>query len=843
MAVSGSLQFSHEFGICKLHGVCGHFTQYKSTSGNHQVHLSRLPLSSHALRQGAWSLRLSDTIHRPIRPLPSRHSVFTCRSFFVPGQPNETPILKVTASALERSYNALRGTPVVLQLVPAIGIIAFAVWGLGPLVRHIRNLFLHRNDNNWKKSRSYHIMASYVQPMLLWTGATLICRVLDPVILPSEASQAVKQRLLSFIRSLSTVLAFAYCLSSFIQQAQKFFMETNDTNDARNMGFQFAGKAVYTAVWVAAVSLFMELLGFSTQKWLTAGGLGTVLLTLAGREIFTNFLSSIMIHATRPFIVNEWVQTKIEGYEVSGTVEHVGWWSPTVIRGENREAIHIPNHKFSVNVVRNLSQKTHWRIKTHLAISHMDANKINNIVADMRKVLAKNPQVEQQRLHRRVFLDNIDPENQALLILVSCFVKTSHFEEYLCVKEAILLDLLRVISHHRARLATPIRTVQKIYGDADVENIPFAETIFSHPEAGTNRRFLLVEPPSRINGDDKAKTRATRANEVQDAKAAASSSDSKATDPVSDNSVQNVSDNKQSKKTNSGDARSKSGNSGSVSTAVSTLAQPFKPHVDGMDSGVLNSKENTLGAASEKSPSLSVESNGEKAATPPPVPKAALEENIVLGVALEGSKRTLPIDDKAKAHATRANEVQDAMAATSPSDSKATGPVSDNSVQNGSDNKQSKKTNSGDARSKSGNSGAVSTAVSMSAQPSKPHVDGMASNVLNSKDNTLGTASEKSPALSVESSGEKAATPPPVPKAALEENIVLGVALEGSKRILPIDEGISPSRTPAEVKETRLNGSLSMAAGKDRKDRKDRKDNQVSSVPGSASSDKRDQDR
>lgn len=28
-----------------------------------------------------------------------------------------------------------------------------------------------------------------------------------------------------------------------------------------------------------------------------------------------------MIHATRPFVVNEWIQVKIEGYEVSGTVE------------------------------------------------------------------------------------------------------------------------------------------------------------------------------------------------------------------------------------------------------------------------------------------------------------------------------------------------------------------------------------------------------------------------------------------------------------------------------------------------------------------------------------------
>lgn len=38
-------------------------------------------------------------------------------------------------------------------------------------------------------------------------------RALDPVALPSEASQVVKQRLLNFVRSLSTVLAFAYCFS------------------------------------------------------------------------------------------------------------------------------------------------------------------------------------------------------------------------------------------------------------------------------------------------------------------------------------------------------------------------------------------------------------------------------------------------------------------------------------------------------------------------------------------------------------------------------------------------------------------------------------------------------
>ena len=58
----------------------------------------------------------------------------------------------------------------------------------------------------------------------------------------------------------------------------------------RQMGFDFITKALYTGIWIAAVSLFMELLGFNTQKWITAGGFGTVLLTLAGREVPQNTL-------------------------------------------------------------------------------------------------------------------------------------------------------------------------------------------------------------------------------------------------------------------------------------------------------------------------------------------------------------------------------------------------------------------------------------------------------------------------------------------------------------------------------------------------------------------------
>ena len=100
---------------------------------------------------------------------------------------------------------------------------------------------MQKGDNTWKKSSTYQITTSYIQPLLLWTGAILICRLvcllaedrkirsdrvtklylvsyraLDPVTIPTEAGQVVKQRLLNFVRSLSTVLGFSYCLSRLV---------------------------------------------------------------------------------------------------------------------------------------------------------------------------------------------------------------------------------------------------------------------------------------------------------------------------------------------------------------------------------------------------------------------------------------------------------------------------------------------------------------------------------------------------------------------------------------------------------------------------------------------------
>ncbi|GBG62268.1 hypothetical protein CBR_g29876 [Chara braunii] len=359
-----------------------------------------------------------------------------------------------------------------------------------------------QGDDRWDESKTKRVTMNYVRPVLLWINVIIICRGLDSVSLSSVNAQAVKQRFVDFLRALTTVLAFASVTGSLTQQLHRAWAEGAGEEATKNIGFQFIGNSVSTLVWVAAVFLFMELMGFSTQKWITAGGFGTVVLTLAAREIVTNFLSAIMLHTTRPFKINDWIKTKIDSQEISGVIEHVGWWAPTVVRGDDREAVHIPNHKFSVSVLRNLSQKTHWRVKTKFGISHLDVGKIADIVADMRKIIAKDPQVEQQRLHRRVFFDDVSFENQALMIMVSCFVKTPHYEEFLRVKERLMLDLLRVIKHHNARLATPVRSIQRSFDDVERQPAyrsgPMREEVVRRP-------ILLLDgsiPESESDDDD-----------------------------------------------------------------------------------------------------------------------------------------------------------------------------------------------------------------------------------------------------------------------------------------------------------------------------------------------------
>lgn len=190
-------------------------------------------------------------------------------------------------------------------------------------------------------------------------------------------------------------------------------------------------------------------------------------------------------------------------------------------------------------------------------------------------------------------------------------------------QEAILLDLLRVIRHHRARLATPIRTVQKVFTDADLDSVPFSDTMYSNRGGVSNRPVLLIEPSYKVNGEDKPKSqaRSSRANGEEDVKGTT-------TKPVPDTKAEpkaetNLSTDPKPRPAASDDEPKELQKSDSEAGKMPKVETKEDPKI------------------ASKPSSDSKLSSSAKSATKP-----SLEENIVLGVALDGSKRTLPIEEE-----------------------------------------------------------------------------------------------------------------------------------------------------------------------------------------------------
>ena len=100
----------------------------------------------------------------------------------------------------------------------------------------------------------------------------------------------------------------------------------------------------------------------------------------------------------------------------------------------------------------------------------------------------------------------------------------------------------------------------------------------------------------------------------------------------------------------------------------------------------------------------------------------------------------------------------------------------------------------------------------------------------------LGSEKNASADLQVKQDGEKAVASQSTLRPPLEENIVLGVALEGSKQTLPIEEEVAPSLTHVESKEitARRNGCESPLISNISKDKKD---GQIPAVPSGTQSD------
>jgi MscS family membrane protein len=151
---------------------------------------------------------------------------------------------------------------------------------------------------------------------------------------------------------------------------------------------------------VGGILILQNLSGVELGPVIASLGIGGLAIALAAKEPLSNIFGTFTVLFDKPFKVGDWI--RIDGED--GVVESVGYRS-TRVRTWDGHLVSVPNQKIVNSSVDNVSQSSHLRWHTTLALSHStSAIKLERAVDLIRAILADHDGMRDDR-PPRVYVD------------------------------------------------------------------------------------------------------------------------------------------------------------------------------------------------------------------------------------------------------------------------------------------------------------------------------------------------------------------------------------------------------------------------------------------------------
>jgi len=199
--------------------------------------------------------------------------------------------------------------------------------------------------------------------------------------------------------------------------------------------------------------IIMQELGLSISGLLAFGGVGGLIVGLAAKDLLSNFFGGMMIFFDRPFRVGEFIKSPDRNIE--GVVEKIGW-RLTIVRTFSKNVLYIPNTAFSSIIVENATRMSNRRINETIGIRYDDLNKMKDIIQDVNNVLENNRDIDQTQ-KAKVYFKSFSASSCDFFIYA--FTITKDWEEFLRIKQDVLLKVAEIIENHNSEIAYPTSTV------------------------------------------------------------------------------------------------------------------------------------------------------------------------------------------------------------------------------------------------------------------------------------------------------------------------------------------------------------------------------------------------
>jgi len=267
------------------------------------------------------------------------------------------------------------------------------------------------------------------------------------------------------IRDVGVIVVIAWFLVRFIGRA-----ENNIIDKKQIAGEEFdkttadaIAKLLRISIIITAALVAMQTLGYSVSGVLAFGGIGGIAVGFAARDLLANFFGGFMIYMDRPFDVGDWIRSPDK--EIEGTVEKIGW-RLTTIRTFEKRPLYVPNAIFTSISVENPSRMSNRRIKETIGIRYDDVAKMEDIIADVKKMLKEHDDID---ANQTLIVNFNEFAPSSLDFFIYTFTKTTNWIEFHDVKQDVLLKVINIVEAHGAECAFPTSTLH-IPQDVNIED-------------------------------------------------------------------------------------------------------------------------------------------------------------------------------------------------------------------------------------------------------------------------------------------------------------------------------------------------------------------------------------
>eukprot|EP00897_Mesotaenium_endlicherianum_P010156 jgi/Mesen1/9169/ME000591S08485 len=288
-------------------------------------------------------------------------------------------------------------------------------WGVKKVQRQFSG---SEGEDNRGFERS--VFAAAVAPSQFFILATVLARhtrlVLPLFRVPWVVHKVVANKIRAVALTWAVVWFVLKCkknaLDDFLAASKLTKQNVLEIDRVLSLGLLVLGALTTAEVW-----------GVRLKSLAAFGGISGLAIGLASQEVVTNFFGGLVLFISSPFVVGDFIKTKL--------------------LGPDKNPMTVPNRSFTNLAITNMSRAKNRILSASFQLRHQDILVVDPITCKITELLKRHPAVDTKAATPVCYLNSF--QDMSLEITLSAHAKMIPFGEWLAAQQQILVEAANII--------------------------------------------------------------------------------------------------------------------------------------------------------------------------------------------------------------------------------------------------------------------------------------------------------------------------------------------------------------------------------------------------------------